>query len=1030
MRTKIFTFLLLIASVTTAISQSSITVIQGLTTHGLYARGLSSDGTYLTGQAGAQHHLFAWKKDGNVLIENDTFKLASNLGQMGSNAFNVTPSGLVAGLCPNPDYLFADMSPEGIYGDNNVPTAAIFNFETRQWDFLPIVSSIPLQYIFGSCAYAISDDGKVIAGCQNPGGLAYRWIAGYWKKDTVSSTYIYKALAEDVSPSRGSLAKAISGNGLAIGGFECDQHGYVPKPVLWTSKNGGVTYSKVTIPRQSTGVVEAISNNGKYAALSIIKSEDFGYATLYDIETREITEINSTGPAAALAVSDSGIVVGHFGGLYYGGLISPYNIMPGRHIEDAISGGGAYIFTKTMGAKLLKDFFDENNITYPSGFVFKAATGISADGRKICGHGIYNGKNVSFYAEIPEITAKGVFAATNFSIESPAYGSILLTWDPVPEDVDFTGYKIFNANNPTTPVATVTGTSYRIDGLPNGKHSYYIVSSYTSKDAEKTKTLSYNLDKKSLPLFEEFSYSDISSLINSGWDVSYNTSIESWFLDQQSGYPAACAKFLSPVGGSYNESLTSPYLDATATTSLRLSFLMVVPSSDIAGASDEWVLIEIFADSAWHIVDEIQAVGDYNWHDKTYNLDEYAGKDNIRIRFRATGQSVGATLNWFLDNVELADQNDMFVEEDPLDVSANYVEEEKKAHVQWSDPRGFVSLRYSILDGPQDMVSSVGNGGESIIAVNKYTAEDLSAFEGYKITSISFLRGTNPDTVITNEPEFKWYVSQGEGRLFEQEIVNTQAGVWETVTLDNPVAIDNTKPLYYGVEVTQHDAFDWPLATGYIWKEKFVNGMIEYYGSPVADGRANLFSVDGGNTWDKLSNHLIDSLNPDGDPQIFLLRATLAKDPSVEKKGRLMGYRIFRDGMSMLETGSLTSLNNYTDTLPVTGTACYKVHAFYTTNNPSQGKEACIVIENNSNEQTKQANSDLKAYPTFVQKGETITVETSGAIGGTLRLYDAMGKTVKSIPVKSTVTSLSMNVASGVYLLQLDNKASIKLIVK
>jgi hypothetical protein len=230
--------------------------------------------------------------------------------------------------------------------------------------------------------------------------------------------------------------------------------------------------------------------------------------------------------------------------------------------------------------------------------------------------------------------------------------------------------------------------------------------------------------------------------------------------------------------------------------------------------------------------------------------------------------------------------------------------------------------------------------------------------------------------------------------------------------------------LYYGVEVVQHDPLDRPVSTGYVWVEYVVNGMIEAHGRPIADGRANLFSTDGGNKWEKLSDHL------NGDPQIFLIRATLEKNPGTAKKDRLMGYRVFRDGVNVLGTGSLTSLNNYTDTLPHTGISCYKIHAFYTTAKPSSGIETCIELAQTSNEQIKKAENKLKVYPSFIQSGETITVETGNAAGNTLRLYDAMGKTVKEIPVKGNTTSIRINVASGVYMLQLGSKQSAKLIVK
>ncbi|MDR0763239.1 MAG: T9SS type A sorting domain-containing protein [Bacteroidales bacterium] len=1015
---KLLALLMLLTSATAIFPQNSaITVISGTKNQNLYARGLAPDGSYLTGQAGSQHHMFVWKKDGNILIESDTLKLASNPGQMGSNAFSVNASGLVAGLCPNPAYLYTDVSEEGQYGSNNVPTAALFDFETKKWNFLPVVSSRPLIYTYGSRAHAISDNGRIVAGGQNPGGETMRLIAGYWKKDTVSGTYTYTALKEDMRQ-RGSLVKTMSGDGLLMGGFEADN--FSPKPALWKSNDNGESYSQITVFGQSIGVVEAVSRNGKYALLSIVKDKDFGYAALYDIETQELTEIH-TGPAAALAVSDNGVVVGHFGGLYYGNQLSTYNVSPGRHIDDALNGGVAYIFTKEMGAKPLKEFFDENSITYPSGFVFKAATGISTDGRKICGHG----STQSFYAEIPEIVEKGVFSVTNLSIESPAYGSILLTWDSVPENPNFTGYKVFNADNTTSPIRTVTETSCRIDGLANGRHSFYVVSSYTSKDAEKTRTLSYLLSRTNIPIFEEFGNN-----IDTSWNISYNTSANSsWFIDQLSGYPPACAKFVSPMGGFYNESLTSPYFDAVTSTAMQLSFMLGIPGSELSGATDEMMYVEIFADNAWDTLEEIHALTFYSgWHSKSYDISQYAGKENLRIRFRTTGESVGATLNWFLDNVEVTDQSSMFVEENPLNMSANYVEEENKVHVQWSDPHGFVDLRYSVQDSPEEVVSAIGNKGKSIIAVNKYMAGDLSAFEGYKLTSISFLRGMNPDKPFgsISEPTFKWYLSQGDERLFDGEVGSTEAGVWKTIILDNPVTIDNTKPLYYGVEVTQHDELDWPLATGYVWKEKFVDGIIEYHGNNIVDGRANLFSEDGGSTWDKLSNHL-----EDGDPQIFLIRATLAKDPDAVKKDRLMGYRVFRNNVNMLGTGNLTSLNNYTDTLPPSGMNCYEIQAYYTTGSASDGVEDCVDLSNISNEQVKQANVGLKVYPSFVQNGETVTVETDVAAGGTLRLYDAKGKLLYvRLCEPQAKQFIQMNVAPGVYLLQFGNYGTTKLIVK
>lgn len=1018
---QLFTLFLICVFTIHASAQNAITVIKGNDSDAFYAMGMSSDGKYITGQVGSMNHMFVWK-DGEGVIESDINKLLPN--QQGSNSRGVSLTGRVAGICPNPEHQYVGgANDDPSLKNSNVPTASLFDYEKQKWIFLPVKSSTPLVTDYGSRAYAISDSGSLVVGAQNPGGATIRWIAGYWN-ETETGTFAYTALRRDVSPSRGSLAKTVSGDGSVIGGFKAEIYNWNPTPVLWIDLEKTGSYVETRIPGVTTGCIESVSNNGKYAVLSFI-IDDQSYACLYEIEEQRLVEIDSK-ISAALAVSDNGVTVGHWGGLYYGTQISTYSTSyNGRHIDDAKNGGGAFIFTEKMGTKALKQFFDEKGITYPAGFNFKAATAISKDGRIICGYGVLNGQYVSFRADIPEITDVGIFPARKLRIESPAYGAIRLSWDSVPAHPAFQGYKVFRVNGTNaTLLATVQENFYELTGLADGTYSYYVVSSYAEKDADKTKTQTITIGKREFPVFESFKYKSTEELKSVYWDISHNTMADSWLLDPLSGIPPGCIKFLNPLGGYYSESLTSPYLDATGLDSIRLSFSIGIPGSDIEGSENEKLAVEVFADGIWHLVEEIPATGRYGvWFSKSYDISRWvANKNEIRVRFRCYGESAGGNLNWFVDNIEIADKSNWFVPEDPMVVSARYVEEDNVVHVNWSDPQGFVSLRYTIWDTPEDVVSSIGNNGIPFIAANMYPAEDLSGYEGYQLTSLSFMRGTNPDKTALAEPKFKWFVSQGGERLFSGDVKSPEMGVWTTIELTKPLTIDVTKPLYYGVEVTEYDPDDWPFAVGYIWKEEIDEGSaVNSFGVPVADGRGNIFSTDGGNIWKKISDE-----SDGNDIDIFFLRATLAQDPKRQRGDRLKGYMVMRDNINLLGQDVITALNNYTDTIPLTeNNSCYTIQAYYIDQSASKGLQSCLSL---NGLQLIEKENNLKIYPNPVKKGETVMIEMNKGEIATLRIYNLSGRMVKALKIHEQMP-IRIDLDRGVYLLKIKNREPVKLIV-
>jgi hypothetical protein len=562
--------------------------------------------------------------------------------------------------------------------------------------------------------------------------------------------------------------------------------------------------------------------------------------------------------------------------------------------------------------------------------------------------------------------------------------------------------------------------------LADGTYSYYIVASYSVEDAPATKTVSITMAKKPFEgsFFEEFDYpaGNAEALKAAGWDVSANTINNSWYVKAESGFPPNAAFFLTPSGGEYSESLTSPYFDASESEDLYLSFLVVIAQG--ASPDAQKLAVEIFDGAAWTTLEDISSTGPWDtFAVRSYNVSpSAAGKDNIRIRFRCHGNATGEDLNWFLDNVELADANHRLTADDPAAVSANRAEDQT-VHLHWADPNGRVLLRYVNND---EILGGIGNDGDPFIAANICSPEDLKAFDGYKLTSISFFRATSPaaDTIVFNQPVFSGYASQGEGRLVNIRVENAPLGEWTTIELPTPITIEADKPRYYGVELVEHDTLDWPVGVGYSYEWD----PVTYQSSPlfVADGRGNVYSEDGGATWNKLSD-LDESLKYD----LFHIRATLAQDPETPAKERIRGYRVFRNNVNLLGEGSLTLLNNFTDTIPLPADveACYTVHAYYINRSVSEGITACITRINGID--PVNGENGVKVYPNHLKKDETITIDLSSDWkGAAIALYNLSGEKVKTIQATGPQIPVQLNVEPGVYFLKINNKNAVKLIVR
>lgn len=1003
----IFFFILFFLS----IQGQSFMVIQG--SGDIYPHGLSSDGQYVTGQVGTAtstsgHHTFVWNPaDG--LAEWD--QNSANADGQGSTGRVISNSGRVAGVAPDPTRLV------DTYEDYQLPiiTASFRDYDSSAWTFLPLLENInPLFYYFGSKVYGITDNGGMIVGGQTPGGQAGFFSAGYWDVSNPAGVeYHSLSTATTINNNNNSVASAVSGDGRIIGGQE--KVSGTNYTVIWTD---GV---KKRISGTSGDAITAISPNGKYAVL-----QNGLRAALYTIATEqlEVFDLSTETASLPLDVSDNGIVVGQW---------NPIG-----------SDQKSFIYTRSTGMLPLKSLLDSYNISCPLSSI-SAVSGISADGRIITGYGTLGGKTVGFYAEIPDI-ASDKFPVKDIDINTPAYGTVVLNWE-APKNPVITpiAYHVYEGDNLIGRLNTLT-TDTTFTGVAEGTYLYSVKVVYEEGNGEAEsiagKTAAVTVSKKTIPFYDSFgayqtgglqfdqTFQDEIPLSTGGWDVSAHAVpfSEAWSVNG-SGRPPCSAGFIAPLSGEYDESLNSPFFDLQEVEDLFLAFEIGVPGS--SSPNGEKLAVEIYDGETWYKVDEIPSAGQsVLFSNRYYDLSAYAGKDNIRFRFRCFGTATTG-LNWFIDNVELTDGANRVSIKEPWVISARQTGD-GKVHINWSDPYGKVSLRYMFDD---DAFGALNNSQYPYIAANMYPAEDLTAYDGYYLTSISFWRTTNNNPQLLTKPtQFRWFASQGGERLVSDTIINAKLK-WNTVQLDKPVRIDATKPLYYGVEVTDADPDDWPVGSG-AYYQPGASPYEAYVNLDKIDGRGNLYSEDGGQTWRKVSE--------DGEEfayDLFCVRATLSKDSipvSDLLTRRITGYKIYRNGTESLlaeEQGSdySVSLNNFTDVNPGSGEVCYTVKTYFydyeAGHTLSSGISDCITVT--GIDLVRDADG-WNVYPNPVKSNETIQVKINDLqqTSYSIRLYDLSGKIVKEVNTNALLTPVKLDVESGTYILKITDNKAIKLIVE
>lgn len=221
------------------------------------------------------------------------------------------------------------------------------------YQLLPIVAGTGSS----NQAFGISSNGSIVAGTSGFGGAAraFRWDA--------SSPAVSLNLGV-LSGQNSSSGLAVSRDGFTVVGASGS------RAYRWTSAGGMVDLG--SLPGQTFALAEAVNTDGTAITGRYSNGSEFGFRWT-----------SATG-MVALPQTPNGCVA-----LRPRAMSGDGKVIIGQ-VVDNVAGFTAFVWTPALGSQLLATHLQLRGVNL-NGWQLTDATGISADGSAMCGHGLFNG---------------------------------------------------------------------------------------------------------------------------------------------------------------------------------------------------------------------------------------------------------------------------------------------------------------------------------------------------------------------------------------------------------------------------------------------------------------------------------------------------------------------------------------------------------------------------------------------------------------------------------------------------------------
>ena len=834
----------------------------------------------------------------------------------------------------------------------------------------------------GTFATAISDDAKTVVGYVSFGNYATVIPCG-WVLDETSGEYRY---VEYASPENGmtTYVNDVSGDGkTAVGYCKIKGESWITYPCYWPTpdecvviKDANVDYTSGTL----SGNAFAISNNGRYAAITVDGTEP----VLYSVEGQRIirglgTHANVSGLEIG-GITDTGDIFGVYEYSGYG-INRPF----WYSMDNVMTVDFDYFIYLNAGGVDLPyrfSYWADENLEF---------TGVSADGSVIAGIDTF-GPSWVLTCE-PKVMSIPP-SVTQVYANPSALGQVTVTFDRNKPEMYmyFTAkeYVVYRDGDEVTRIAVAdldaegkTAVQYVDNNVAPGSHEYAVAVNYVDdgtgeelmspKCGEVKIFLESNFD---FPLYDDF---ESQSLTTNGWTVQRDygeTDFQNWGCPTFFGLDgSAYLNTNSDQRYPYSYSVVSRHIDASGKESVYVSFAakwQYVNSTDWEIDRDT-LSLEISSDGIeWEVVKDF-LMPDYvpdGWNFHYFDITPWAAGKTFQVRFRMHGQAV-AQYGWRIDNFAIDEKPQ---HEAPEAIGA--ADADGKFRLAWKNTLGAYQLNYLTNITRYADGLTLGNEGKEFIAVNKFEQQDLALYDGKYLTSVTTELNKYESEDLT--PTRAAVVVYEDGKLIrEQEITSPVFNSYFTVKLDEPVKIDASKELMFGLKLIEYGADQCPLV--------YMNSTL------YKQGKSDLYSEDGGTTWKSLADYYATVPEHETEGMASWLVSGNVTDEADAAVGQYdtnqYGYEVYKNGQKYSDLFIHFLEPGFTDESSVEGDV-YEVRAFYLDGTVS---ELSNQVKNNGTTGINNVEAGGAADGSYTVEDGRLTVNGDNA---RVEIYNASGSKV------------------------------------
>lgn len=930
----------------------------------------------------------------------------------GGGFTDVADNGVICGSAKNPDLVVKFTDWDGTQIESPINTAAVWKDGTcTRLGYGTFDTSKFTNLEDGTFATGISSDGKTVAGYAGTGNAAVLLPCEWTETDGGAWTMTMLPLPDGCDNGR---AYAISADGSRVLGEVSSNSNGTKSAGYW--QNGSYTALDLGKMGVKTGDYVyfngmSMSRNGRFIAVSMSTNGVW----IYDADNdtyKKIPEIEANRLYNDVAVDNNGNAVAYvaYGSAFFGGEVYNrpcwYSYSTGRVLDLSY-------FMQVAANGVEPDF----SLKYTDK-TQAATTAVSADGKVILGSTdtqIMAGQTPkAWILEVESTDVTVPDAPQGLKGVSDKLGEVTVSWLKDKNTYSGLTLKSYNLYCDGSLVKQVDITaddelSVHLTGLSG--HPVFTVEAVFEKEGGGTlpspisDELTVSLpDTYALPLFEDFDSNTIETNYWTLQDDYGNSADLSWNPLAYFALSGSCLYTSVSTGEPYSQCLVSRPLDATDASSVYITFALASATLNSPGQdySSDYVAVETSADNgktwkkagAWSIDD---VMNQHNWGIKSVDLTADVAGKMFTARIHRYGEGKSQFI-MCIDNLKIGTVPE---QDAPQGLTGMPKDGGKSVQLAWKAADGAYQLNY--IKGIEQALQTAGNEGNEMIAVNAFDAADLDLYNGKYLTGVKTMINYYDWVEAVKGIHASVVVYQNDKLVREQAVPSdVQYNTLVTIPLDEPLLIDNTKNLKFGLKIYDYDEGQIPVT--YMMTDSFVAG------------KSDLYSTDGGATWLKLSDFYAAQGNEEQGHCVWYFSGVVADSPDFKEASanEPLAYNVYRNG-EIISASSMNGLQtSFTDAAPLAD-GSYCIEAYYGNGDKSKLSD-CLTM------------SELAAISPVVVGDNSVTLDREN---NEIRVNGDFSKATL-VSVDGTAAAVSCgnaiplcSVKAGVYVLQIEKNGNV-----